>query len=159
MRLFSKKTLFVLTLVVLTLVILIVPTTAAEKGQNQAGFRAVNGQAARNFQVPGDMKLVAQEGLARYGLSADRYRQFVGAAEVLGGQLTVYRDTSGTAVAVVGSHYPDLVAQNEVKLTAGQAKAMSQHNQGSEWFTTLMIDPGNGRYCPAPRRCLFLLAA
>ncbi len=148
MRLLSKKTLFILTLVVLTLVILIVPTTAAEKGQNPTGFHALNGQAARNFQVPGDMKLMAQEGLARYGLSADRYRQFVGEAQVLGGQLTVYRDEAGTAVAVVGSHYPDLAVQNEVKLSVGQAKstAMSQHNQGSEWFVTLMIDPGNGRY-------------
>jgi bacillolysin len=148
MRLLSKKTLFVLILVALTLIIMIIPTTAAEKGQNPAGFRALNGQAARNFQVPGDMKLVAQEGLARYGLSADRYRQFVGEAEVLGGQLTVYRDEAGTAVAVLGSHYPDLAAQNTVKLSAGQAKslAVSQHNQGSEWFTTLLIDPGNGRY-------------
>jgi Zn-dependent metalloprotease len=137
MRVFSKKSLFVLNLVVLTLIILIIPTTAAEKSQHPAGFRALNGQAARNFQVPGDMKLVAQEGLARYGLTADRYRQFVGEAEVLGGQLTVYRDEAGTAVAVLGSHYPDLAAQNSVKLSAGQAKslAVSQHNQGSEWFT------------------------
>lgn len=148
MRLHSKKTLLVLILVALTLIIMIVPTTAAEKGQNPAGFRALNGQTARNFQVPADMKLMAQEGLARYGVSADRYRQFVGAAQVLGGQLTVYRDAAGTAVAVIGSHYPDLVVQNEVKLSVGQAKqaAMTQPSQGSEWFTTLMIDPGNGRY-------------
>jgi thermolysin len=148
MRSLSKKTLFVLTLVVLTLIILIVPTTAAEKGRNPAGFHALNGQAARNFQVPGDMKLMAQEGLAQYGLSADRYRQFFGDAAVLGGQLTVYRDEAGTAVAVIGSHYPDLVAQNEARLSTGQAKnaAMSQPSRGSEWFTTLMIDPENGRY-------------
>ncbi len=148
MSVLSKKTLFVLILVVLTLVILIAPTTAAEKGHNPAAFRALNGQAARNFQVPGDMKLMAQEGLAKYGLSADRYRQFVGDAAVLGGQLTVYRDEAGTAVAVIGSHYPNLVVQNEVKLSVGQAKnmAMSQPSQGNEWFTTLMIDPGNGRF-------------
>ena len=146
MRSHSKKTLLVMILVVLTLIILIVPTTAAEKGQHPAGFRTLNGQAARNFQVPGDMTLVAQEGLAKYGLAADRYRQFVGEAKVLGGQLTVYRDETGTAVAVIGSHYPDLVAQNAVKLSVGQARnaAMSQPGQGNEWFTTLMIDPGNG---------------
>ena len=70
----SKKTLLVLILVALTLIIMIVPTTAAEKGKSPAGFRALNGQTARDFQVPADMKLVAQEGLARYGVAADRYR-------------------------------------------------------------------------------------
>jgi thermolysin len=143
----SKKMLLVLALVMLTLVIMIVPTMAAGKGQ-PAGFRALNGQEARDFQVPGDMKLVAQEGLGQYGLAANRYRQFIGEAEVLGGQLTVYNDEAGTAVYIIGSHYPDLAAQNEVELSAGQAKraAMNQGGQGNEWLTTLMIDPGNGRY-------------
>lgn len=148
MRLNSKKTLFVLTLVVLTLIIMLVPAATAHQGRQPAGFRALHGQEARNFAVPVDMKLIAQEGLAQYGLSANRYRQFAGEAAVLGGQLTVYEDEAGTAVYVIGSHYPDLAAQNEVKLSAGQAKraAMNQGGQGSEWLTTLMIDPANGRY-------------
>lgn len=144
----SKKMLLVLALIMLTLVIMIVPTMAAGKGPHPAGFRALNGQEARDFQVPGDMQLVAQDGLAKYGLTANRYRQFVGEAEVLGGQLTVYQDESNIAVYVIGSHYPDLVAQNEIKLSAGQAKrvALHQSGQGNEWLTNLMINPDNGRY-------------
>ncbi len=148
MRILSKKTLLVIALVVLTLIIMIIPTTAAEKGQNAAGFRALNGQAAGAFQLPGDMQLVAQEGAGRYGWAADRYRQFYGAAEVLGGQLTIYRNAAGATMAVIGAHYPDLAATNEVILSANEAKqaVMAQIGHAGEWFATLKIDPGNGRY-------------
>lgn len=148
MRMLSKKTLLVVILVALTLIIMIVPTTAAEKGKNAAGFRALNGQAAGAFQLPGDMQLVAQEGAGRYGWAADRYRQFYGEAAVLGGQLTIYRDAAGTPMAVIGAHYPDLAATNAVVLSANQAKqvVMDQIGRAGEWFATLKIDPGNGRY-------------
>ena len=148
MRMLSKKTLLVVALVALTLIIMIIPTTAAEKGKNAAGFRALNGQAASAFQLPGDMQLVAQEEAGRYGWAADRYRQFYGEAEVLGGQLTIYRDAAGAAMAVVGGHYPDLAATNEVVLSANQAKqvVMDQIGHAGEWFMTLKINPANGRY-------------
>ncbi|HYJ96081.1 MAG TPA: hypothetical protein VEV86_15725, partial [Vicinamibacterales bacterium] len=61
--------------------------------QGRSGFQTLAGATARAFRVPADMRLVAQERLGSGAqITAERYRQFLGDAEVLGGQLTVYRD-------------------------------------------------------------------
>lgn len=73
-----------------------------------SGFRALSGAEARNFVLPSDVRLAATITLSRYGLTLERYQQYVGPAQVLGGQLTLYRDASGTVVNVIGAHYPGL---------------------------------------------------
>ncbi|MGQ0669010.1 MAG: hypothetical protein ACT4PO_04965 [Actinomycetota bacterium] len=42
------------------------------------------------------------------GFTYERYQQFFGGeeAQVLGGQVTVYRDASDATVSVVGARYP-----------------------------------------------------
>ena len=96
------------------------------------------------------MRLVAQERLGRGGqIAAERYRQFFGDAEVLGGQLTVYRDDAGVHDAVIGAHYAGLTPDNTIRLTPDGAQnvAMGRRNDpGSAWNVNLMIDPGTARY-------------
>ena len=75
--------------------------------QGRSGFRAVTGAAAAAFRVPPDMRLIAQERVGRdRQIVSERYRQYVGNAEVHGGQLTVYRDDAGDRDAVVGALLP-----------------------------------------------------
>ena len=96
------------------------------------------------------MRLVAQERLGRGGqLAAERYRQFFGDAEVLGGQLTIYRDDAGVRDAVIGAHYVGLTPGNTIRLTpdGAQTVAMGRRNDpGTAWNVNLMIDPGTARY-------------
>lgn len=40
------------------------------------------------------------------GATQTRYQQVASGADVLNGQVTVLRDTVGTATAVVGAHFP-----------------------------------------------------
>ncbi len=118
--------------------------------QGRSGFQALAGATARAFRVPADMRLVAQERLGRGGqIAAERYRQFFGDAEVLGGQLTVYRDDAGVRDAVIGAHYAGLTPGNAIRLTpdGAQSVAMGRRNDpGSAWNVNLMIDPGTARY-------------
>jgi bacillolysin len=118
--------------------------------QGRSGFQTLAGATARAFRVPADMRLIAQERLGRGGqIAAERYRQFLGDAEVLGGQLTIYRDDAGVRDAVIGAHYADLTPGNTIRLTAGGARgiAMGRRNEpGSAWNVNLMIDPGTARY-------------
>ena len=115
MRLHSKKTLLVMTLVILTLIIMIVPDHCRRKRPKSGRFPRAERTGRTQFSNSTDMKLVAQEGMARYGLSADRYRQFVGEAEVLGGQLTVYemkRARPLTSSAVIIRIWPRKMKSN-----------------------------------------------
>ena len=117
--------------------------------QRRSGFRAVTGAAAAAFRVPPDMRLIAQERVGRDRQIVSRYRQYVGNAEVLGGQLTVYRDDVGERDAVVGAHYPDLTPANTIRLTAGAAQGMAAGRRGAAgatWNVDLMINPGTVRY-------------
>src|SRR4030095_8948410 len=105
--------------------------------QGRSGFRAVTGAAVAAFRVPPDMRLIAQERLGRGGqIAAERYRQYVGDAEVLGGQLTIYRDDAGVRDAVVGAYYVDLRSANTVRLTAGAAQGVGagrRDSAGAAW--------------------------
>lgn len=114
------------------------------------GFLALTGQQARDFQVPSDMRRISVERTGRGGaVVAERYRQFLGAAEVLGSQLTIYRDETDLSVAVVGAHYPDLAPSNTIRFAAGEAQAVAASRRADRdgaWSTRLMIDPGTARY-------------
>jgi bacillolysin len=122
------------------------PTLAAPS--SAAGFRALTAQQAAAFRVPADVRLVAQGVAGRERLRSERYQQMFGDAEVLGGQITIYRDAAGVATAVIGNHFPAINALNAPRLGAGQAQAVAarQIGGGGEWRTRLMIDAANGRY-------------
>lgn len=148
----SRATRLVSVLLVVILLATMLPLAALASQapeQAQPGFRAISGAEAQAYRVPSDMTLVAQEDMAQYGLTADRYRQYLGEAEVLGGQLTIYRDAkSGATEAVIGAAYPNLLSTNSVVLSAEQAQAVAATaaDRNTQVFTTLMIDPTTGRY-------------
>jgi thermolysin len=116
--------------------------------QGKSGFHTLSGAAARGFEVPADSRQSSSMNLPRYGLRAERYQQYLGDAAVLGGQLTVFRDAQSQTVAVIGSHFPDIVLTNAVRLNQGQARAVAAQDIGEagNWILTLMIDPASGRY-------------
>jgi bacillolysin len=116
----------------------------------RSGFRALTGGAAAAFQVPQDMRLIAQERSGRgRQIAAERYRQYVGDAEVLGGQLTIYNDDAGVRDAVVGAYYVALKPANTVRLTKGAAQGVAagrRDSAGAAWNVDLMINPATSRY-------------
>lgn len=90
--------------------LVVVVTAAAGQGASEpSGFRALSGAEARAFAVPADMRLVRSFRLDAYGLTYERHQQYLGEAQVLGGQITLYRDDSGATVTVIGAHYPYIV--------------------------------------------------
>ena len=115
----------------------------------RSGFRALTGQDAAAFTVPGDMRLVAR-GRAGNGVGAvARYRQFVGDAEVLGGQISVYTDGAGHRTAVIGAHYPGLrpMAGPRIGPAAAQAVAAARRpDLTGEWRADLMVRPDTASY-------------
>lgn len=115
---------------------------------SSGGFTALNGDAARAFVIPGEMQLVRTTRVARHNLTQERYQQYVGSAQVLGGQLTVYRDAAGVITMVIGSHYADLTPTNRVRLSAARARKIAENHVGSEgtWEVDLLINPETGRY-------------
>ena len=118
--------------------------------QGPSGFRALTRASAAAFRVPPDARLIAQERVGPGGqIAAERYRQYVGDAEVLGGQLTVYRDDAGVRDAVIGAYYVDLKPANSVRLTAGAAQGVAaarRNDTGAAWNVDLMINPATSRY-------------
>lgn len=123
-------------------------SASAGPPRQSPGSLALNGKAAQAFQLPADMVMVHEQTRGPRGLAIRRYQQMLGAAEVLGGQLTLQTDRAGAIVAVVGAHYPDVLAKNKVRLNKAQAQAVAAARIGNtgEWRTTLMIDPGAGRF-------------
>jgi bacillolysin len=115
----------------------------------QEGFRALKDAQAAAFKLPNDVRLVTSFDLPRYGLTYERYQQVFGpaGAEVLGGQLTLLKEGSATRY-VIGAHYPAIRPGNAVNLTAAQARQRATHDVGAagQRITTLMINPGSGRY-------------
>lgn len=122
----------------------------APRGQARGGFRALTGQDAASFVVPGDMRLVgrAAAGANRPGAVA-RYRQFVGDAEVLGGQISIYTDAAGTQTAVVGAYYPGLAPAAGPRIGPQAAQAIAANlrpDLAGDWRVDLMIRPETARY-------------
>jgi len=121
---------------------------AGQEGSPRSGFFALTHAAARDFTVPPDTRIDATFFLDPAGLTYERYQQYYGAAKVLGGQTTVYRDQAGTAIAVIGAHYPGITATNSVKLSrAGAAAIVGQDIGTSESrLGDLMMEPETGVY-------------
>ena len=119
-------------------------------GDGAGGFRALSGGEAAGFSVPDDTELVRTFDLASYGLTYERYQQYYGEAraQVLGGQLTLYRDGSGAVTLVIGAHYPDIAPTNSVSLSRGGAQRIAERDIGSAGTRTteLLINPESGRY-------------
>jgi len=111
------------------------------------GFQALAGQAASGFKLPNDVSEVDHR-VVKPNLFSRRYQQIVNNAEVLGGQLTIYSDSQGKVVSVIGAHFPNLLATNDVQLTLAnaQAEVVKKIGGNGKWFNTLMIDPKSGRY-------------
>ncbi len=113
------------------------------------GFRALSGPAAAGFALPGDTRLVRKIGLDAYGLTYERHQQtFGGSADVLGGQITVFRDGAGRTSLVIGAHYREIVPSNSVAVTRAAAHRVVEQEIGAdgERTTELMINPGTGRF-------------
>jgi bacillolysin len=143
------RSLIMISILIMSLsgVALAAPAEAPAPAPGPGGFRAWTGAQASSFTVPGDVQVVWEANNAALGLTQTRYQQFVGEARVLGGQITVlHRD--GQQVAVIGAHFPDLVAASTVRLTPADARARVERELGPEgqWVVELMIDPANGRY-------------
>ena len=118
-------------------------------GQPQsAGFKALSGSEASAFALAADMRLVTSFDLESEGLTYERYQQYFGTAQVLGAQITVLRDQSAAAVAVIGSHYPQITAAAPVALPAAAAERIAERDTGPAELrrSDLMIDPQSGRY-------------
>ena len=147
-----SKPVFTFSLTLLLIFIMIVPAAAANDQQGNNGwngFQALRGAEAVNFRVPEDMQRTRLEELSSYGVQVARYQQFVNDVPVFGGQLSVYSDANGAILAAIGAHYPGLQAINQINLSVGQARAAVAGRSaavGGRFFTTLMLDPGSGRY-------------
>ena len=89
------------------------------------GFDAVTGTAASSFTLPTDVELVQRLELGAFGLTYERYQQRYGPARanVVGGQLTLYRDASGSVRLVLGAHYPSITATNRVSVSAAKYRS------------------------------------
>lgn len=133
----------VVLVVLVSLMLAVTPSIAAE---GPGGFRALSGQDAAIFRLPNDVAVTHSGNFN--ALSVERYQQRFGDALVLGGQITIYRDASGQATAVIGAHYPAIEARNKVTLSPGkaQAAAAAKFGENGAWDTTLMIDPATGIY-------------
>ena len=119
-------------------------------GGGANGFGAFSREEAANFVVPDDMVLVQSFHLDAYGLDYERYQQVYGGprAQVAGAQITVYRDSSGTAKTVVGAHYEGITPTNNPGRSNDDANRSVDRDigPGGERRVTLMIDPSTGLY-------------
>lgn len=148
----TRKSLLTFFLTLLLLFILIIPVSAGNQAQGNSGdrgFRALRGSEAAAFHIPADVQQIRLENMNGYGVQAARYQQFFNGVKVFGAQLTVYTDSSGSRLAVIGSHYPNILTTNQVRLSAGQAQAAvarRPETAGGRFFTELMLNPTTGRY-------------
>ena len=120
----------------------------APGGQNTSGFLALSGEEAANFDLPPDMQLVQSSYNVQNGLTYERYQQYFGVAQVLGAQVTLYIDDSGTIATVIGAHYPDIAPANFARLSGANARAVVDRDigAGGNRNVDLLINPETGRY-------------
>jgi Zn-dependent metalloprotease len=114
----------------------------------RGGFIALTGAEARSYVPPNNTRQSKSFPLERYGLTYERYEQYLGPARVEGAQTTVLRDGSGAPAAVIGAHFPDISVRSAVRLPEAAARATAEREFGVASFRRgeLMIDPENGRY-------------
>lgn len=145
---FKNKNVSLPVVTLFTLLLLQFNVSAAPSTMGMAnGFRALSGPAAANFVLPGDIVETDRRAVGS-NLSSRRYQQIVNNAEVLGGQLTIYKDSQGQINSVIGAHYRNLLTTNDVKLTAAKAQSIVVGKIGGKgnWYSQLMINPKTGRY-------------
>jgi Zn-dependent metalloprotease len=120
----------------------------APTGGTPAGFLALSGEAARDFDMPPDMPLENRETPDQHGVTRERHQQYVGDAKVLGAQITRYRDAAGAVTLVIGAYYPGLRPSNRRTLAPADVRKTveSQSGPGGHWDVDLLIDPQTGRY-------------
>jgi len=120
----------------------------APGAQNTSGFLALSGEEAANFDLPPDMQLVQSSYNVQNGLTYERYQQYFGVAQVLGAQVTLYIDDSGTIATVIGAHYPDIAPANFARLSGADARAIVDRDigAGGNRNIDLLINPETGRY-------------
>ena len=131
-----------------TLTLTALPGSQSATARATDRFTALSGRAASGYTVPADMRLARR--LRIGGRTYERYQQVFGPARalVLGGQLSIYLDASGTAQTVIGSHYSSITPQNSVRITRSAALHRSARRVGAagKHSVSLMIDPNTGRY-------------
>ena len=126
------------------------PSAGQQKAEPAAasadGPLALQGAAAASYRLPDDLETVWRASYAD-GTTQTRYQQVVGAAEVLGGQVTVFRDASGESTAVIGAHFAALEPANAVRLDRADAKATAVRTLGArgDRSAVLKLDPRDGR--------------
>ena len=135
---------------ILILVLALDQSAFAQTPGGSAGrrFIALTGNEAQAFVMPADMQLERTDPMPTHQLTTERYQQYFGLAKVLGGQLTVYRDGSGTITVVIGSHYPEIAPTNRVVLSSADARMVVERDVGAEgtWSVDLLINPRTGKY-------------
>ena len=119
-------------------------------GAVAGGFRALNGEEAASFVPPSDTVLVRSFPLRKYDLIYNRYEQIFGDqdAKVLGAQLTLYTDESGSPKLVIGSYYPNINPTNSIRRSRDDARKDAERDvgPGKQVFIDLLINPTTGRY-------------
>jgi bacillolysin len=137
-----------LILVVMVGMLIGLPSAAAAPSEQRTdGFRALSGIEAASFVVPSDMRLVRNLTLGN-GIGYERYQQYFGDAAVLGGQITLYRDGSGTITTVIGAHYTTIAPINTISRSKADAESVADRDVGSgqQRLVDLLIDPATGQY-------------
>lgn len=125
------------------------PTATAADTTSRApsteGSFTLYGADAAGYQVPADTERVWSTRYAD-GATQTRYQQVVAGAEVLGGQVTVWRDAADQVTAVVGTHVASLRPSNDRVLSASDAvaKVTSLLGAAGKRTTELKIDPRDG---------------
>lgn len=132
----------------LVVALLVLSLAGTPLAADTGGFRALSGGQAADFRLPGDVEQVKSFYLPAYGLTYERYQQFFGAAEVLGGQLTLYRDDAGNITTVIGAHYPNIAPTNTASLSKAQAQRIVERDIGAagKRKVDLLINLATGRY-------------
>jgi len=145
----STPGLILLTVLLPVVMLMTSPGFAQAPGaQNSGGFLALSGEEAANFDLPSDMQLIQSSYNVQNGLTYERYQQYFGVAQVLGAQVTLYIDDSGTIATVIGAHYPDIAPANFARLSGANARAIVDRDVGAGGNRNidLLINPQTGRY-------------
>ncbi len=124
------------------------PVTAKQSLETPAteGSFTLTGADAAAYRLPAD---VDQVWSTRYpdGSVQTRYQQVVANAEVLGGQVTVFRNAEGRKTSVIGAHFASLQPTNAKRLSLADSLDVAADLLGTrgERSSTLHIDPRDGR--------------
>lgn len=111
----------------------------------RGGSFTLTGAGAAAYRLPSDVRQ-AWTATTEGGGTQTRFEQVASGATVFGGQITILRNASGTATAVIGAHFPGLQAKNDRKLTAGEARSRAAARVGTgDRSTTYRIDPTTAR--------------